>query len=702
MRTYFIKYFFCLLLVLKQPASFSQINPAKDAIVSGIIKDLSNLWDANKDETFNSLLDNRSKTNTNLKTATTPLVTNNRVDLLVKRNYILQSIYKKDLGFNFTGTYQRNTSTTFLDPEDVVIFRQKAQLGIDWDLLRGGLFENRTKVKVLHNEIEWLKKSNYAQKSTRPFLITSQQVVTNFNMKKLAVLEKRQELNTKHLLLIENLWVLKHITKDNYLKALQNKTDINGQFELYKSFSEKAAQLQLKNIDTIALPLLDLDFDKLISKINYTASQSDSVLPAYILENARRDANYVKEIGLKAYARYNYYDVYTQNIPNRSFMSYGVNLTMPIVFNQKQKRELYLINKQIDNIQQPQVEPGLEYLLLNYYYEYRYKLKKYYNLIEKRNVFAELLRTEKIKQEYFDLEFNPNTALFILDDYWSNAVELLDLHQDLYKLLITIKEKLPTAEISDFTFPVTIKENLKDSTFLPPPVKSLYIWSKSLTSETSSALLSDYINLNGFTHLCVSFKYDKAYLKTLNAFINKNYSSKISLMLGNNKLINGGINIYLDSLANAVPLELVKAIHYDIEPHTFDDFKTNQEAYFTKYIQLLEAGAMFCQKHNLQFEVSIPLSYPDHVLEKVFNACDKVYLMAYENVDPDFITRKIEEEVKRGKSKIVLALRTKDFETRAQMDELFKKLGIKNTAYHDFESLLELDKNAVNVKEGQN
>jgi hypothetical protein len=690
--------FFCLILVLKPTVFVAQINPQKDEAVSQLIKELSALWDNNKEETFNYLLDNKSKKSTNLKTTFPTLITNNRVDLLAKRNVLQQKIYKKDLGFNFTASYQRNTSTPFLDPEDVVIFRQRAVVGLDWDLLRGGFVDNRLKAKTLSKELEWIKNSNYAQKTSRPFLLSSQQVVTNFNKRKIVILQKRLELNTKQMALIEKLWALKQISMDNYLKAIQNKADINGQLELYKSFSDKAQQLKLASQDSIELPLLDLDFDKLISKVNYTAVAGDSTLPAYLIENAKRESNFIREIGLKAYARYSYYDVYTQNIPNRKFMSYGLNLTIPLAFNQKEKRELYLVNKQIDNLQQPQVEPGIEYLLLNYYYDYRYKLKKYYNLIEKRNVFAELLRTESVKQEFYDLEFNPNTALLILDDYWSNAVELLDLHQDMFKTLLSIKEKVPGSEISDFTFPVTVKDNLKDSTFIPPPVKAIYIWSKSLSVATQT-MLTDYITLNNFNQIVVSYKYDKVYLQTLNPFINKNYTSKISLMIGNNKLINGGMPIYLDSLAKSVPLTFVKSIHLDIEPHTFDDFKTNQAAYFAKYMQVLDDASSFCKKQNLQLEVSIPLSYPDDVLDKIFSLCNKVYLMAYENVDPDFITRKCEEELKRGKSKIVLALRTKDFENRSQMDEHFKKLGIKNIAYHDYETLLELDKKAVNINE---
>ena len=270
----------------------------------------------------------------------------------------------------------------------------------------------------------------------------------------------------------------------------------------------------------------------------------------------------------------------------------------------------------------------------------------------------------------------------------------------MYKTLLAIKEKVPNSEISDFTFPVTIKENIKDSTFIPPPLKGIYIWSKSLT-EANIQMLSDYITLNNFNQIVVSYKFDKAYLQILKAFINKNYTNKISLLIGNNKLINGGMPVYLDSLANVMPLNFIKSIHLDIEPHTFDDFKTNQSAYFNKYIQVLDAADFFCKKHNLQLEVSIPLSYPDNVLDKIYSVCGKVYLMAYENTGVDFILRKAEEEIQRSKAKTVLVLRSKDFENRSQMEEHFKKLGIKNTAYHDFESLLELDKKAVNVNENE-
>lgn len=690
-----------LLLTLIQFSAgslLSQPNPKIDSTISGYIKELSSLWDTYNTETFNEQLSDQSKKKTNLKANSEISLANRRTELLLKRNFLQQKIYSKDLGLNFTAAYQRNTSAPFVDPEDVIVFRQRAQFGLDWDLLKGGLYDNRSKIKVLKNEVDYIKRSNFSQRSSRSFLITSEQVVSNFNKRKITVLQKRKELNAKQMEVIEKLWAYKHVSKDDYLKAIQNKTDINGQFELYSSFSEIAAKLSITPNDTIETPLLDIDFEKLLKRINYVTQASDTSLPASLLENAKYESRYIREVGLKAYARYNYYDVYSQNIANRSFMSFGLNLTMPIAFSGKEKKELYLVNKQLEfQQQQIQTEPGIEYLLLNYYYEYRYKLKKYFNLVEKRNVFAELVRTEKVKKEFSDIEFNPNTALFILDDYWSNAVELLDLHQDMYKVLLNIKEKVPNTEIADFTFPVTIKEDVKDSSFSNPNVKAIYIWSKTLMNNPPE-MISDYCDLNDFTELIISYKNDKQYLKLLNTFINKNYTRSFSVMTGNNNLVKGGFQKFSDSLSAQLPLNLVKGLHLDVEPHTFDDFKENKDAYFNKYMNLVDSAAVFCKRKNLRLSVSIPLNYPDTVLKKLFAKCDKVYLMAYENVAVDFINKKTAEEIKLGGDKVVLALRTKDFENRLQMNEHFKKFTIKHTAYHDYEGLIELDKKEIQLK----
>ena len=151
-------------------------------------------------------------------------------------------------------------------------------------------------------------------------------------------------------------------------------------------------------------------------------------------------------------------------------------------------------------------------------------------------------------------------------------------------------------------------------------------------------------------------------------------------------------------------MKFIKGIHLDIEPHTFDDFKENKEAYFEKYTALLQKAKTYAVANKLELSVSIPLHYPEDVLKTIFNLCDKVYLMAYENVTVEHIVKKTAEEMALGKDKVVLALRTKDFENREQMDAHFTKLGFTKICYHDFDYLREFDNksiNAIDKKEGQ-
>jgi len=155
-------------------------------------------------------------------------------------------------------------------------------------------------------------------------------------------------------------------------------------------------------------------------------------------------------------------------------------------------------------------------------------------------------------------------------------------------------------------------------------------------------------------------------------------------MIGSNKILQTGISGYLDT---------VKL--------TFDDFKDNKEKYFTMYLQLLKQAKLFCDNNHLELSVSIPLNYPDNVLIELNTACNQVYLMAYENVDIDYILRKTAEEKTILKNKCVLALRTKDFENRTSMDEAFKKLGFEKAAYHDLDDLIKFDNTSINVK-GEN
>ena len=666
------------------------LGQTKDELVSSYIKSLSDTWDVLNTKTFSSFIVDSSLI---LKAEPFKIEqkssSNKRNQLQLQLNQLQQRINKKDVGLNATVAYQENLKSPIVDPEEIVIFKRRAVAGLDWDVLNNGFYENRIKNKVLKLQYASLVKKQQADNLNSFQNKQTVQIISYFNSKKIEILDARKQLNNKQTPVIEKLWAIKHITKDNYLKAIQNTTDINAQYNLYQNYNQVNL---VKNTFEFELPILDININHLLQKVNGITIDSTLIDAAQI---AKYQSSYIKDISLKAYTRYNYYDVYNAAQPNRSFISVGMNLSLPLTFNQKDKKEFYLTQYELSNLKETTDSVDAQAFILNKYYEYQYKLKQFKNLYHKRLVFEELLRTERVKAQLSDFEFNPNTALFILDDYWSNAIELIDLKQDLYKLLLDIKTKVPSANITDYTMPLNLSNlNIASSN---PPFKAVYVWSDAFKNN-SQTVINEYCKVNEFNPILISYNSTKSYVQQISEFISKNYTTPIHIMIGSNKLLNTGIAGFLDTLKLNLNLAQIKGIHLDIEPHTFDDFKENKEQYFKKYINVLKQAKQFADNNKLELSVSIPLSYPDEILNEINSVCNQVYLMAYENVDPDFISRKTTEEKAILKNKCVLALRTKDFDNRTSMDETFKKLGFEKTAYHDLDDLIKFDNTSINVK----
>lgn len=662
----------------------------KDELVSSYIKNLSDTWNELNAKTFSSFIVDSSLS---LKAEPFKIelkpFSNKRSQMQLRLNQLQQRINKKDVGLHATVSYQENLKSPIVDPEEIVIFKRRAIAGLDWDVLNNGFYENRIKNKVLTLQRVALEKQQQTQNLYAFQNKQTTQIIFYFNSKKIEILDARKQLNNKQMPIIEKLWAIKHITKDNYLKAIQNTTDINAQYNLYQNYNQVNL---VKNTFEFELPILDININHLLQKVNGTTFDSTLIDATQI---AKYQSSYLKDVSLKAYTRYNYYDVYNAGQPNRSYISVGMNLSLPLAFNQKDKKEFYFTQYQLSNLKETTDSIDAQAFILNKYYEYQYKLKQFKNLYHKRLVFEELLRTERVKAQLSDFEFNPNTALFILDDYWSNAIELIDLKQDLYKLLLDIKTRLPSANITDYTTPLNLSNlNIASSN---PPFKAVYVWSDAFKNN-SQTVINEYCKVNEFNSLLISYNSTKNYIQQISEFISKNYTTPIHIMIGSNKLLNIGVTGFLDTLKMNLNLSQIKGIHLDIEPHTFVDFKDNKELYFKKYIDVLKQAKQFADNNKLELSVSIPLNYPDEVLTEINAVCSLVYLMAYENVDIDFISRKTVEEKAILKNKCVLALRTKDFENRTSMDETFKKLGFEKTAYHDLDDLIKFDNTSINVK----
>jgi hypothetical protein len=198
-----------------------------------------------------------------------------------------------------------------------------------------------------------------------------------------------------------------------------------------------------------------------------------------------------------------------------------------------------------------------------------------------------------------------------------------------------------------------------------------------------------------FDGAIISFNQKQNNTKIKNDFIDTLFSKgvKIEIMTGKNALLGSNPIPYYDSITQAIDFNKVTALHLDVEPHTFDDWNENKTNYLNQYIDLLDQTIVFCTNKNISLSVSIPLHFPKEYIEKIYERCNLVYFMAYENVKTDYIVRKVKDF---DPTKTVIALRTEDFKNLLEIET--KIIDIQSQylpnkfAIHDLRRVLEYEK----------
>lgn len=227
----------------------------------------------------------------------------------------------------------------------------------------------------------------------------------------------------------------------------------------------------------------------------------------------------------------------------------------------------------------------------------------------------------------------------------------------------------------------------------------LYIWSEHFAKAGNEHLLA-FIKNNEIREVLVSpgtANYDKF---TDFVFMAQLQNVAVHLMIGENRLLDNGGTEALGSLLDKYRETNIRGIHLDIEPHTRNDFKTRRPEYMQAYTGLLQIARQYCDDRMLRLSVSIPMHYENQELEEIYFLSDQVFVMAYERPDPDFVARKLEEELSAGREKTIIALSPDDFEDRLSMEifieNLLKKLGLNDVALHDLRRLIDIDARSVN------
>ncbi len=687
----FLTHFFCVIAFY----SFSQTAYNKDSLISSKIADLTSFW-----KKYNDVSSARPVYESYAVIPELYAIRANDsvtiADYQKKVNDAKIARLKQDIGLDGTASYLENFNPGF-GSDDNLIYNRRFQAGVDWNILSDGIISNRYKQQILKNETAIQSLKPKTKIAGDEYIAISHKIIYAFNIHKIKLLEKRQQIINDKITIANELYLLKHLPRIELLNIMQQQVDIGSMNQIYQSYNDQLAmQLDPNTLPKNVLPLFDVDISKTFS-FSENKAANDSILKLQI-QNLELSNKPLSDIRLNTQLRYNYYDLVSNSVASRSFLSAGIGLSVPIPLGVKANKNVVTAQAKLLEYQQKELATSTETDLLNSFYEFRYKLKQYNNFFEKRKRYEELIRVERVKQKFGDFEFNPLAALNLLDEVLSVDIELLDLQQEMYLQLLDINAKIPGSEVATFIQPYKV-DTLK--IVHEKTNKALYIWSEAQTKYTPE-FIEEYVRLNKISTAIISLRKDQANKQeAINLFTKLNSKGiQSELLVGNNKLLSAkDPTTYLDSITNGIDLKLVSAIHLDVEPHVLGDYETNKDKYLNQYVELLKKAKVYCTQKGLKLTVSIPVFYPETILKEIYAQSDLVYLMAYEHPNAEFIIRKTKEEFGFDASKTIIALRAKDFKNRTECEKLINELSTTlNTskfALHDLETFVKLDELSV-------
>ncbi len=661
------------------------LNAQQDSLFSLKISELMELFD-------NAQYQPLQFTDTNITILRTIATSKSKDANVYKSNYLAKQkeLAEKEYGLYASGSFQENFNPTVADLNDNLIYNRKFQVGINWKILKDGYLDNKIQVKLLEDRIEREKLKNEQSNQSAYYLARFDHTIYVFNKLKVQLLNQREKSLQKQYNLINELVLLKKLPKADLIRIETRLAEVQSLKKVYLSYNN---YLNIKQ-DTLSfninnLPLIDLNYQKIFEIIE---QQTNEVLGNNTYQNYYQ---WYHQIGLKTYVRYNYYNLINSN--NRAFVAAGVNITVPLPFNTKLKNEVAQEKWKYDNERLQNQRNSLHEDVLNVAYEFRYKLKQFIAFYQKRILIEEKYRIETVKVRLGDKNIDPMGGLDLIDDIVRVDIELIDLLQNMYLKALKIHSKMAYAKIED----VVVSEPIQTlNQYGNTKKRGVYIWSK-VFAQNSAGFLAEYVAYNHFNKVIVAgSKHDKLIDKKIKFAQYTKNKADYYVMFGSNKLFyNDSINNYIASVLANYNSVNVKGIHLDIEPHTFDEWKTQRMKLLNRYIDMVGWVNSYCKNNNLRLEISIPLYYNPDVVDKLFSKVDRIYFMAYENIKNEYIARKLSTFSDFSKNKIEIALRTEDFANRIELEQKMDTLehitNIHNFTYHDLGRLIQMDKDNI-------
>jgi hypothetical protein len=368
---------------------------------------------------------------------------------------------EQDWGLSLRAQVNHNFESQFFvqDEFDIQQTPMRMRVGLDWDLMKNGLLSNQNKIQQLKNEKEadWLRLDK--QKNKERLFYRYNVLIYYFNLEKIKLLKERKSKIETQLQLLYRIYYVRDIMFEEVIAMKGQLEQVDVQLKNYLDYNAMMeATIGLdkfqSDINVYQLPVLDIDVNRLIRD---SAHLNSVEKPLWLeQENDRLRNAPVNDISLRLqlYQNMGFAD---PNTPNQTYTSAGVVASVPIDMFYKGKIPDEIVNTEamLRNQKAKYVDLNTATEIVNYYYEFNYKLKQYVEFLYKYMLYEEKLRVEQVDKEQFMDYYQPFRILKYHDQLNLIKLELIDLKQQLYLFLLQIYSKTNLKSIKEYLLPIS-------------------------------------------------------------------------------------------------------------------------------------------------------------------------------------------------------------------------------------------------------
>lgn len=578
-------------------------------------------------------------------------------------------------GLNFESSYRYNAY-------DDNAYRQKAYVGLSWDVLRSGLMENRSKARI-HNyekkigEIYLEGDQLRHQERCRDLLL-----IKYFNILKLTQLRKRQKLLESYSAVMEAGYFQGQILFDDLMKVEYETKKNNATIENYKTQLPLSGEEQFPFNKHQFPPLLQVNIEKIADDIkNDDRFSSVAGLQKNILEEKYTQLN---DTRLRVFSQVGAVEDDDQYDYGRGLL--GVQLTVPLFNNKTKERD-----SKITKARQVQLREQNKRLLdaRRLYNAYGEKFNDAIGMEYKERIVAERLRRSLLHEKLQPQKTRIYEVARYLIELLDVRFEAIAVQEGLYRRLLHLFSLTGVAYKDEYIHKADFKT---DGLRARKGERAVYVWSKTFNSMDNLLILGS-CRAKSISKIVLSFSTKINQIK-MNDFLTMadSYGIEVELMASANKWVFPENYPNIKHFVNEA-FSKGSSVHFDIEPYTLPGYKKDRQKYVDAYVEMVKETALL-RPPGGTINISLPIHFAKRALPRLNESVNKVYIMAYDDIDPTHLAKKLHPLLVQDTPEIVLSLRPSDFSSELQLEKFIEKFytltGVKTYAFQNLKTFLQL------------